>query len=461
MKLSYANTRIAHMNPGAKNPLILPVRVICNTSDERLYCNVHTNSHAAHEWLKQEPAHDGVALLCGSGPSINDDLDTIRKMQAAGAKVFALNGCAGLLFDNGILPDYQVILDARAETGQLIGPARKHLFASQVAPELFDAEPDAMLWQLQIEGIDHVLPDEYPEHALIGGAASVGNTATCIAYTMGYRELHCFGYDSSHRDGKGHAFHQKMNDGDPCCIVKFNGKEYTASLTMKLQAEKFMDTAAELDRLGCRIEMHGEGLLPDIFRSGDKAVVESERSKYETLWQMDGYRDLAPGEGLVDTAVAWLGMKPGTLIDFGIGTGRAAKRFQRMGFDVRGVDIAPNCLDAGVDVPVHVACLWELPDLSADYGYCTDVMEHIPPQHVDAVINNVMRCVPEAFFNISLIPDNFGEVIGEVLHLSVHSAKWWRNKFESLGYEVPRLCENPSDALFHIRRGASALKAAA
>jgi len=148
-----------------------------------------------------------------SGPSLADTLDDIRLLVKKGGKVFAMNGAAKFLSEKGIMPDYQVIIDAREETAQLIGPAKEHLFGSQVHPECFKRVPDAKLWHLQVENIDDYLPEYEQSYCLIGGAASVGNTATCLAYAMGYRDLQIFGYDSSHREGKGHAFYQKMNDG--------------------------------------------------------------------------------------------------------------------------------------------------------------------------------------------------------------------------------------------------------
>ncbi len=451
MRLPYANLRVEHWNPGASLPLTLPIRVICNTSDEQIYTNIYTNSHAQRDWVKEEPAHGQVAILCGSGPSLKDCLKDIRALQQEGGKVFALNGAAQFLSDHLIYPDYQVILDARAETAQLLGPAKEHLFASQVSPELFAMMPKAKLWQLQVAGIDHILPDYEDAYVLIGGAASVGNTATCLAYAMGYRNLQIFGYDSSHRAGKGHAFHQKMNDGDPCALVKFAGKEYQSSLTMRLQAEKFQDTARELIDLGCNVEVHGDGLLPAIFNAKDSSV-ELERAKYEAMWAIPAYREHSPGEQLVVTAVEWMEMQEGSLIDFGIGSGKAANAFQSLGFGVSGVDIAQNCLNEGINIPVVQACLWQLPDLKADYGYCTDVMEHIPPQYIDDVLHGIMRCVPQAFFNICLVDDQLGSMIGERLHLSIYPMRWWAKKFDKLGYRVVRSQQNDYDALFHVAR---------
>jgi hypothetical protein len=449
--LPYHNLKINHWNPGAQKPLILPVLVICNTSDEQIYQNIKTNSHARGNWLKAEPAHDGVAILCGSGPSLGDELENVRALQAAGGKVFALNGAAAFLYTNGIHADYQVILDARPETAQLIGPAKKHLFASQVSPELFARVPLAQLWQLQVETIDDLLPEYDEAYCLIGGAASVGNTTTCLAYAMGFRDLHCFGYDSSHRDGEGHAFAQPMNDGDPCAIVNFNGKAYTASLTMKLQAEKFQETARELKQLGCTITVHGSGLLPDIYNTPKEVLTEEQ--KYRRMWAIDGYRNHAPGE---ECAALFLEVaKPsGLVIDFGCGTGRGALKIKEAGCDVLLVDFADNCRDPEAQsLPFMLADLTKpMSGLRARYGYCTDVMEHIPTADVGAVIDNIMACVDAAFFQISTVPDYCGACINQDLHLTVKPHGWWRQLFIDRGYSVAWDQEQAITANFLVRR---------
>lgn len=433
MHLPYANLQIKHWNPGAELPLILPVHLICNTSDEQIYANIRENSRRPGKWVKLEPAHERVAILCGSGPSLADCLDDIRGKAAAGT-VFAMNGAAKFLHDNGVTPDYQVIIDAREQTAELVGPAKEYLFASQVHPECFRRVPNARLWHLQVGNIENEFPDYDDDYCLIGGAASVGNTATCLAYAMGFRDLQIYGYDSSHRDGRGHAFSQPMNDGDPCAVVLFNGKEYLSSLTMKLQAEKFQETSRALIQAGCRITVHGSGLLPDMFNA--PVEILSEKEKYERLWTYPVYRTEAPGADCVEKFLE--AAKPkGLVIDFGCGTGRAALKMQDAGIDVMLIDFAANCRDAeAMHLPFCQLDLAEKIPLHAPYGFCTDVMEHIPPADVGKVICNVMSAADTVFFQISTVPDNLGALINQHLHLSVHPHEWWKDLFIALGYAV-------------------------
>lgn len=450
MQLPYANLQIKHNNPGATMPLILPVHLICNTSDETIYSNIRENSANNSNWVKCIDAHDGVAVLCGSGPSLADTLDEIRWQVASGAKVFAMNGSAKFLYDNDIMPDYQVMIDARIETADLIGPAKHHLFASQVHPECFKRVPNAQLWHLQVGNIENEFPAYEDAYVLIGGAASVGNTATCLAYAMGYRNLQIYGYDSSQRDGTGHAFRQAMNDGEPCAHVVFNGKEYIASLTMKLQAERFQETAKALQEAGCIIEVHGSGLLPDIWNTPVEEL--SEQEKYQRMWAHSAYRTVSPGEECVDTFLNIC--KPdGLVIDFGCGTGRAALKIKEYGCYVQLIDFTDNSRDpAAMELAFHQHDLTEPLNIMAKYGYCTDVMEHIAPENVEKVINNIMNVAKTTFFQISTVPDNMGSIIGQQLHLTVRPHSWWKDTFAKIGYSVQWEKEQDVSSMFVVKR---------
>lgn len=453
--LPFANLRVEHWNPGASMPLVLPINLICNTSDEVVRENIRVNSRAGWPWLNAELPHDRVAVICGSGPSLKDTLGDVIAWRLNGAAIFALNGAAKFLADHGIVADYQVLLDPRPETAQLVGPAGCHLVSSQCAPETFAAadeeDGDVILWHLGIEPLDNFLPADAPSHVLIGGSASVGNTATCLAYAMGYRDLQLFGYDSSWRPANGdgrvrqHAFHQPMNDGDPSCIVNYRGVEYQTSLTMKLQAERFQYVAADLAEMGATVTVHGDGLLPAIWNAPKGTMSEVE--KYRAMWSFDGYRNYAPGEERVAEFLDVVNVPPGAMVvDFGCGTGRGALALKQRGFAPYLVDFADNCRDPeALGLPFVCADLAGDPLFVGDVGYCTDVMEHIPDAQIDEVIRNVMGHVPVCYFAIDFRDDICGAIIGETLHMSVHPAEWWMAKFTALGFRVEGL-RNSQDA---------------
>lgn len=430
---------IRHRNEGAAADLVIPVYLLCNTPDHILIEHVKANSALQREWIKNVEPHDGVAVICGSGPSLGDNINAIRALERSGGTIFAMNGSALFLDSEGILPHYQVIADAQERTAKLVGPACNHIFASQVHPSLFDRVPGAKLFHVNFyEGktgheeflklIEGVGPSQF---ALIGSHGSVGNVSLALAYAMGFREIHVFGFDSSFRGDAGHAFSQPMNAEEPVVDAQYDGKDYKLTFTMKSQADVFPRIVYELEEMGAKFFVYGDGYLPDRWR-GERAktLEDRERDKYAAMWDYDAYRLRSPGTEHVIDAILKLGIEPGdSLIDFGCGTGRATKLLRDGGVDATGVDLVPSALET--DVPFVEACLWFLPAMSADWGFCCDVMEHMPTEKVADVLAGIAASVKRgAFFAIDSGRDDMGQLIGHMLHLTVRHPAWWERQLK-------------------------------
>lgn len=159
-------------------------------------------------------------------------------------------------------------------------------------------------------------------------------------------------------------------------------------------------------------------------------AVEQERNKYSKMWERPEYRERSPGMRLAQQAWDW--MQPsGTLCDFGAGTGRASQWFADKGLEVTAFDIADNAVTE-FSGPVVIGNLWDMPDFGTfDHGYCCDVMEHLPTEHVgDALAGIAERVTKSCFFQIALFECHMGDPIGEHLHLTIKSPKWWRSALE-------------------------------
>ena len=429
--------QMPYQNQHASSPLIIPVLVVSNTSDEDLHRNIRRNSELPLPWVGMKPAHDGVAVLCGGGPSLADHIGEIKSLQDAGAVVFAMNGASMFLREHGVMSDAQVIADAKPETATLVDPgARQHYVGSQVHPSTIMAcRGNVLLWHLGIaEDMDDLFPPERRKaggYALIGGGAAVGNSALCLAYVLGFRRLEVFGYDSSHRGEASHAYDQPMNRFIPTVDVEWAGKVYTSSVAMKAQAEKFQITGQSLEREGCTITVHGDGLLPAMWNTPPSDLKEAD--KYRLMWGTESYREFSPGEVVVPVILEVL--KPeGLVLDFGCGTGRAALGLSRAGCDVLCIDFADNCRDEeAMGLPFLQWDLTRPLPPHANYGICTDVMEHIPTDDVETVVGNIMAAADNVFFQISTVPDLMGALIGQDLHLTVRPHHWWAELLGRLG----------------------------
>lgn len=156
-----------------------------------------------------------------------------------------------------------------------------------------------------------------------------------------------------------------------------------------------------------------------------------ERAKYRKTWENKLYREVSPGLRHLASALEWMKPEPGaSFTDWGCGTGKAATELALQGFDVRLVDIAGNAYVGAL--PFVETCLWELPeDLGAtDYGFCADVMEHIPTERVDDVLAGIAKRTREkCYFQIALFHDTYFTHAGP-LHLSVFPGEWWMAKIE-------------------------------
>jgi len=425
-------------NPHAEQPLIIPIMVMANTSDEDLERNIRHNALRDLPWIKLEEPHDGIAVLVGGGPSAGDFVGEIDARKQQGATVFAINGASKWLGERGVKVDYQVISDAKEETATLVDPrARQHIFASQVNRKTMEAVERPFVWHLGDERIEAFLPPEKVKrggYAILGGGAATGNSALCVAYALGYRHMHCYGYDSSHRGDESHAYDQPMNRWIPTVDVEWAGKTFTSSVAMKAQAEKFQMTAQALKQAGCRIGVHGDGLLQHMYTTPPENL--TERDKYRLMWQFDSYREVAPGECLVPLFLELV--KPdGLIIDFGCGTGRAGLALAKRGHEVLLIDFADNCRDHEAQALPFLE--WDLTQPMpprAKYGLCCDVMEHIPTGDVETVVRNIMEAAETVFFQIATREDEFGRLIHQPLHLTVRKHEWWYGLFRDLDLTI-------------------------
>ncbi len=405
-------------------------------------------------WLTGIDAHDGIAVMVGGGGSVADHLDDIRRLVSEGATVFAMNAASQYLRGHGVAVDWQVTCDAKAETASLIDTgARGHLLASHVNAATIAGAASPILWHSALHVNEDWLPPAKRKrggYALLGGEASTGLGALCVAYCLGFRRLEIFGYDSCHKGEASHAYAQPMNGVIPVMSFSWAGRTFQTSVTMRTQAERFPITAQALEQAGATLTLWGDGLLQHIWLSPPENL--TERDKYAKMWQLDAYRSMSPGE---ITAGAFLELiqPDGPVIDFGCGTGRGGAALAKAGFDVTLTDFISSARDnESLGLPFLE---WDLTlpcPLRAPYGYCTDVLEHIPPHDVEKVIENVMESAGTVFFQVSTVPDAFGALIGQPLHLSVHNHAWWRQTFEALGLSILHEREDAAASIFLVRR---------
>ena len=426
------------------------IPIVCNTEDHEIFGNITAAVARDLPWLQLSEPHDGVAVIVGGGPSMKPLLPMIAGHKAAGHKVFAVNGTIPTLASVDVTPDYFVLLDARAHNQGFVRPnkATKYLIASQCSDGVFDSlnGHDVTLWHPAYPGIQEYIGERVC--ALIGGGTTVGLQAMSIAFCMGYRSIHLYGFDSSYSvAGEGHAYAQDANAEDPREGYWVGGKEYIAAPWMARQAMEFQTAAEQLAEEDTIIQVHGHGLLPAIAKAmSEPPAPMTEVGKYEAMWQTKLYREVAPGELFAEHFIEIANPQlSDVIVDFGCGTGRGGQKIANLTrCEVQLVDFADNCRDEGNDLPFTLADLTKPIGVSGNIGYCTDVMEHIPPEDVSDVIRNIMDCVDSCYFKIALFDDSMGKLIGHPLHLSVFPSEWWQSKFSE--YDIKYEHSDKGDA---------------
>ncbi len=222
---------------------------------------------------------DREIVVVAGGPSLRTRLDSIKDRQRKGACILACNGAGKLLEANGIKPDIIAFLDLSPVVLGFIGEGLDdalYLVASIVHPSVLEAlkARKVLLWHCDYgEGRNEDQKAVLDQHkdkpgSLIGGGNTIGVRAMNLAYLMGFRNIHYYGLDSSYADdGADHAYSKHDGVEPDAVTVHFQGKPYRCSPWMAKQAAEFEFYYRQFSSLGTKITVHGEGLIPDIWRS--------------------------------------------------------------------------------------------------------------------------------------------------------------------------------------------------
>lgn len=256
----------------------MEIDLYCVVPDEQLFPRIRENcKHYPARARRVEP-HDGAAVLVAGGPSLRDYLGSVRKRREHGQAIFALNGACKYLNENGIIPDYQVLLDPQSFMVDYIGEADHYLVASQCDPSVLAALPNPILWHVATEGAEENTPHHPDGDCLVGGGYTVGLCAMCLVYALGYRNLHLFGYDSSSTDEGDHAYKCPIKgtnqafDAPQVVTATVGGKTFKTTLSLAKQAQVFPKLCDDLIDNGCLITVECDGLL--------RAVVDNVRNQH-------------------------------------------------------------------------------------------------------------------------------------------------------------------------------------
>ena len=262
----------------------------CNTTDEVILAQVRDSIRRGLPQVFPYPTNSEVALLVCGGPSLATTEKELRDAVWRGGKIVACNGAYQWCIDHNLKPSAAVVLDAREFNARFIEtPVErcKYLLASQCHPKMFDLcrDREAFIWHTCTGGQPEldVLNEFYFERCFpVVLGVTVGIRAISLIRMLGFTSIETFGLDSCWMSDRHHSYGQAENDRDGRVAVWLRPKGYDG-LARRFecspwhirQAKDFMTLIRDRGHL-FQLNVHGEGLLAAIVRTGAQIQLESE-----------------------------------------------------------------------------------------------------------------------------------------------------------------------------------------
>lgn len=215
-------------------------------------------------------------VIAGGGPSLVASLDKLMEMAAAGAKVIATNEVPHFLAAHGIVPWAAIHLGPVELTVRCIGrpvPGTRYFIASICPIQAFAAvsNSDAIMWHAFSDNpdVDALLAAE--GHPLARGGQTATLRAIGVGWILGFRHFHLVGADSSTDIDLLHPY-PSVSDGVEEYRIQLRCGERLFETIPELagQVQDFIEVYRDITSRGGTITVHGDGLLPLVWRALDR-----------------------------------------------------------------------------------------------------------------------------------------------------------------------------------------------
>ena len=276
----------------SKEKVSLKIESRCIYSNEELLVQIKANIDSYEQKIPSFQSsyvhNDGNAILVGCGPSIETDemKESIRKQWAMGRPIFAIKGAHDWLIQElNIIPDACIFLDPQdhmVDRIQLAGnwPSTHrgvvYFIASQCSPKMFEhlEGQKVVLWHaLSNVGEKKLLAGRL----MVGGGTTSGMRTFNLAYLMGFKKFHLYGFDScnvgEHDKKKRVNIHTGGDHAVKVIKVQSNGKDYWCNPAMAGQANEFQDMIKMFGG-DIRIKVYGEGLIAALMEERKKLGIK-------------------------------------------------------------------------------------------------------------------------------------------------------------------------------------------
>ncbi len=369
---------------------------------------IRINRQLVTERLQPAEGTDATPVaIVGYGPSLAKTWKQLKKYKT----IFSCSGATKFLLEKGVIATYHCEVDPRIHKKEMlqVHPETTYLMASAVHPKVIEYlkenNANIKLWHIfaQDGESEQALPrDEW----LITGGCDVGMRAMTLARILGHTNLHIFGIDACAGDTGNHAAaHPNQAKEKDLELFEYEGATYKTTPAWRSCA---IQVFKELDQLGdVEFQFFGEGLTQAMSKNyvrkpvkgnliafNKPSLISKEMTDLNAQLHKDNIHYGVGGGKYAEVVIEIVkklskeGELPPTVTDYGAGKQFLAKELP---FPIQSYDPA-------------IPEISELPK-PTDIVICTDVLEHIEPDKIDLVLDDLKRVTRQVgYFVIHLGP---------------------------------------------------------
>lgn len=395
--------------------------------------------------LTTQPVSPEPVAIVGYGPTLKQTWKEI-----ATPWVITTSGSHDFLMERGITPVWHVEFDPRDEKKVFIEKPcsdTTYCLASVCHEALFEHLKDnqVLLWHAcggDAQKDCKIVNDTEDDGILLLGGSTSGLRAVMVAHVLGFRNFELYGLDCSYEQGEiwaGKHVGQRHN----IIEVECNGKRFESSDVMLNAADELFNSLFQLP--GCKFVVHGESLFaeriklfgknPDAARgdwwkplnSSNLTMMIDSMAQTSKLVISESYAELNRelharsaeygsygARHLKEVQLLMRLCGSSDILDYGCGK--------------RGLETALGVKIKNYD-PAIEGCTADPPP--ADIVVCADVLEHIEPESLHAVLRHLASKTKRVCF-MEIATRKATKVLadGRNAHLLIKPASWWVSLLE-------------------------------